>query len=135
LLSVAGKYYVERLEYARAPGQSYLIISAVDAWALLHRYAFNRAAEWNAGGDVSSVYDIASLIVQAVGGTLSYKSRSSDITGTYPRLTVNAGENGAAVLRQLLSLVPDVIFFVGLNGYIVYPQVADASTYELRFPT
>jgi hypothetical protein len=134
LLSVAGKYYVEHLDYSRAPGQSHLIISAVDAWALLHRYAFNRAAEWNAGGDVSSVYAIASLIVQAVGGTLSYKSRSSDITGTYPRLTVNAGENGAAVLRQILSLVPDVIFFVGLTGYIVYPQATDASTYELRFP-
>jgi hypothetical protein len=135
LLSVAGKYYVENLAYSRAPGQSHLIIHAVDAWALLQRYAFNRPVEWNTASDAHTVYDIASLIVQAVSGTLSYKSRSSDITGTYPRFSVNAGENGAAVLRQLLSLVPDVIYFIGLSGYIVYPQAADTSTYELRFPT
>ena len=135
LLSVAGKYFVENLAYARAPGYSHLLIGCTDALGLLHRYAFNRAVEWNAGGDVTSAYAIASLIVQAVGGTLSYVTRSADITGTYPRLTVSAGENGAAVLRQLLALVPDVIFFVGLTGYIVYPQAADATTYTLRFPT
>jgi hypothetical protein len=134
LLSVAGKYYVEALTYSRAPGQSHLIIHAVDAWALLQRYAFNRPVEWNTATDTHTIYDIAALIVQAIGGTLSYKSRSADIIGTYPRFSVNAGENGTAVLRQLLSLVPDVIYFIGLSGYIVYPQAADAASYELRFP-
>ena len=134
LLSVAGKYYVESLEYNRAPGQSHLVIHAVDAWALLQRFAFNRPAEWNAITDDYSVYDIIELVVQSVGGTLSYVSRSTDITGTYPHITVSTGENAAAVLRQLLDLVPDVIYFDGLTGYIVYPLAADAASYELRFP-
>jgi len=134
LLSVVGKYYIESLEYSRAPGQSYFAIHAIDAWALLQRYAFTKPVEWNSSTNDKTVYDIAELIVKAVGGTLSYKSRSSDITGTYPRFSVSSGENGAAVLRQLLSLVPDVIFFVGLSAYIVYPQATDSITYYLRFP-
>lgn len=135
LLSVAGKYYVEGIGYSRTPGQSHLNITAVDAWFLLSRYIFNRPMFWNESSDVTTAYSIVEKLVQAVGGSLSYVSRSSDITGTYPRIEVHTGENAAVVLRQLLSLFPDVIFFVGLNGYIVYPQAADASTYELRFRT
>ena len=134
MLSVAGKYYVESFEYNRAPGQSHLVIHAVDAWALLQRFAFNRPAEWNAITDDYTVYDIIDMVVSSVGCLLSYVSRSSDIIGTYPHITVSTGENAAALLRQLLDLVPDVIYFDGLTGYIVYPHSADAPTYELRFP-
>jgi hypothetical protein len=134
LLSVAGKYYVESIGYSRAPGQSHVHINCVDAWFLLRRYAFYCPMSWNSAADVTSIYDIIDLIVQAIGGALSYKSRSTDITGSYPRLTVNTGENAAIVLRQLLEMVPDVIFFDGLTGYIVYTQALDAASYELRFP-
>jgi len=56
------------------------------------------------------------------------------MTGTYPRLEVHTGENAAVVLRQLLALVPDVIYFIGLIGYIVNPLANDAASYYLRFP-
>jgi hypothetical protein len=134
LLSVAGKYYVESLGYSRAPGKSYLHINCIDAWFLLECYSFNRPMFWNEISDTTTLYSIIELVVQAIGGTLTYKSRSADITGSYPRLSVNTGENGAVVLRNLLTLVPDVIFFVGLTGYIVYPQAADAMSYYLKFP-
>ena len=134
LYSVAGKYYVERISYARSPGTSRLIIGCIDAWGLLQRYSFNRPVFWNEAGDVTTLYEIIEKVVQAVGGSLSYVSRSADITGTYPRFEVHTGENAAAVLRQLLSLVPDVIFFVGLTGYIVYPQADDTASYYLKFP-
>ena len=134
LLSVAGIYYVENIGYSRSPGNSLFQIHCLDAWGLLQRFAFNKPIMWNESADILSVYDIITLVVQAVGGTLSYKSRSADITATYPRFSVGTGENGAAVLRSLLALVPDVIFFVGLTGYIVYPQAADAASYYLRFP-
>ena len=133
LLSVAGKYFIEALGYSRKPGESLFTVRCVDAWGLLERYAFNRPAEWNAAASDFSVYDLIGKVVAAVGGTLSYKSRSSYITAIYPHISVNAGENGAVVLRNLLSLVPDVIFFVGLDGYIVYPQAADSVSYYLRF--
>jgi len=134
LLSVAGKYYVERISYARSPGTSRLIVGCIDAWALLQRYSFNRPVFWNEYSDAFTVYDLIEKVVQAVGGGLSYVSRSADITATYPRFEVHTGENGAAALRRLLALVPDVIFFFGLTGYIVYPQAADSASYYLKFP-
>ncbi|MFA5077947.1 MAG: hypothetical protein WC541_00505 [Dehalococcoidia bacterium] len=134
LYSVAGKYYVERISYARAPGLSRLIVGCIDAWGLLQRYSFNRPVFWNEYSDAYTVYDLIEKVVQAVGGRLSYKSRSADINGTYPRFEVHTGENAAVVLRQLLALVPDVIFFSGLTGYIVYPQATDSASYYLKFP-
>jgi hypothetical protein len=134
LFSVAGKYYVESIGYSRSPGKSHVLINCVDAWFLLRRYAFHCPMSWNSASDATCIYEIIGLIVQAIGGTLSYKSRSADITGYYPRLTISTGENGAIVLRQLLEMVPDVIYFDGLTGYIVYPQALDAASYELRFP-
>jgi len=134
LYSVAGKYYVERISYARSPGCAQLIIGCTDAWGLLQRYSFNRPVFWNEAGDVTTLYAIIEKVVQAVGGSLTYVSRSADITGTYPRYEVHTGENAAVVLRQLLALVPDVIYFVGLTGYIVNPLVTDTASYYLRFP-
>ncbi|MHB8086535.1 MAG: hypothetical protein ACYDHZ_12005, partial [Dehalococcoidia bacterium] len=133
LLSVAGKYFIESLGYSRKPGESLFTVHCVDAWGLLERYAFNRPAEWNAAASDYSVYDLIGKVVAAVGGTLTVKSASPYITTVYPHLSVNAGENGAVVLRHLLALVPDVIFFVGLEGYIVYPQATDSASYYLRF--
>jgi len=134
LYSVAGKYYVESIGYSRVPGHAYLVIGCLDAWGLLERYSFNRPVFWNEASDVTTLYAIIEKVIQAVGGSLSYVSRSSDITGTYPRFEVHTGENAAVVLRQLLALVPDVIYFIGLSGYIVYPQAADTASYYLRFP-
>ncbi len=134
MLSQAGKYFIEALGYSRKPGESLFTIRCIDAWGLLERYAFSRPAEWNAGSSTHTAYDLIEKVVQSVGGSLSYKSRSSFITSFYPHIQVNAGENGAAVLRHLLSLVPDVIYFVGLDGCIVYPQATDSPTYYLRFP-
>jgi hypothetical protein len=134
LLSVAGKYYIENLAYSRFPGKALFHINCLDAWGLLERYSFNRPVFWNEASDVTTLYAIIEKVVQAVGGSLSYVSRSADITGTYPRFEVHTGENAAVVLRQLLALVPDVIYFVGLAGYIVNPLVTDTASYYLRFP-
>lgn len=132
--SAVGKYFIEKLGYHRKPGECYFIIRSVDAWGLLKRYAFNRPVEWNCATDEYNVYELVEKVIQAVGGTLGYKSRSSQITGIYPNVSVTAGQNGALVLRRLLSLVPDVIYFDGLAGYIVYPQATDSPSYYLRFP-
>jgi len=72
--------------------------------------------------------------MDAVGGTLGYRSRSSLITSLYPQLNIHAGESGASVLTRLLNLVTDVIFFFGLAGYIIYPQAGDTAAYKYRFP-
>ncbi len=132
--SAVGSYFIEKLGYSRKPGENYFTIYAIDAWGLLEKFGFNCPVEWNMATNEFTVYQLVEKVVQAVGGSLSYKSRSSDITAIYPNVTITPGQNGAMVLRNLLSLVPDVIFFVGLQGYIVYPQATDIATYNLRFP-
>ena len=134
LTSLCGRYYIESLGYRRRPGESHFIISCIDAWGLLERFAFNRPVEWNAGSNAHTVYDLIALLVQAVGGSLSYVSRSPQITAIYPYVDIHAGQNAAQVLQNLLQLVPDVIYFVGLQGYIVYPQSTDQPTYMFKGP-
>ncbi len=135
LLSVAGYYFIEAIEYLRRPGESLFTLHCIDAWGLLQRYSFNRPVEWNYASDEFTVYQLIDKVIQAVGGSLSYVSRSNDIVSIYPRFDIRTGESGAGVLRRLLSLVPDVIYFIGLTGYIVYPQATDSVSYYLRFPT
>jgi len=106
----------------------------VDAWWLLARYQFNKPVEWNIGSDDLTCYQLIEKVVQAIGGTLFYKSRSSLITSLYPRLEVGAGESAAGVLKRLLGMVPDTIYFFGLDGFIVYPQESDTVVYKYRFP-
>ncbi len=134
-LSEAARYFIETMEYSRAPNTSAFIMHCVDAWGRLEHYQFNKPVEWNVSSDEFTVYQLIEKVMQAVGGTLAYKSRSSLITSLYPKLEVGAGESAASILRQLLNLVPDVIYFFGLDGYIVYPQASDTAVYKFKFPT
>jgi hypothetical protein len=134
-LSESARYFIESLEYRRNPNTASFIMHCVDSWGLLERYAFNKPVEWNASSDEFTCYQLIEKVIQAVGGTLSYKSRSSLIISLYPKLEVRAGECGASVLRRLLSLVPDVIYFFGLDAYIVYPQEGDTAVYKYKFVT
>jgi hypothetical protein len=134
-LSEASRYFVEAMEYKRDPNISNFIMHCVDAWGLLQHYQFNKPVEWNIGSDEFTCYQLIEKVMQAVGGTLAYKSRSSLITSLYPRLEVGAGESAAGVLKRLLNLVPDVIYFFGLDGYIVHPQAGDTIVYKFKFPT
>jgi len=133
-LSEAARYFIEGMEYKRDPNTAAFILHCIDAWGLLERYQFNKPVEWNIGSDEFTCYQLIGKVVQSVGGTLSYKSYSSLIVSLYPRLDVGAGESAASVLRRLLNLVPDVIFFFGLDGYIVHPQSGDSAVYKYKFP-
>ena len=133
-LSEAARYFIEGMEYKRDPNTAAFILHCIDAWGLLMRYQFNKPVEWNMGSDDFTCYELIGKVMQSVGGTLSYKSKSSLIDSLYPRLDVGAGESGASVLRRLLNLVPDVIYFFGLAGCIVHPQAGDTIVYKYRFP-
>jgi len=133
-LSEAARYFIEDMEYKRDPNTSAFILHCVDAWGLLQAYRFNKPVEWNMGSDEFTCYQLIEKVVQSVGGTLGYKSRSSLITSLYPKLEVSAGESAASILRRLLAMVPDVIYFFGLDAYIVHPQPGDTVVYKYRFP-
>ncbi len=132
--SECGRYFIESWQYERAKNRATFTMNCIDAWGLLERYRFDKPVEWNASSDESTCYQLIEKVMSAIGGTLGYKSRSSLITSIYPKLEVNAGESGASVLRRLLALVPDVIFFFGLDAYIVYPQASDSPTYHYAHP-
>ncbi|MCJ7655061.1 MAG: hypothetical protein MUO97_07160, partial [Dehalococcoidia bacterium] len=134
-LSEAARYFIEGMEYKRDPNTHNFILHCTDAWGLLERYQFNKPVEWNVSSDEFTCYQLIEKVMQAVGGTLGYKSLSSLITSLYPKIEVGAGESAAGVLRQLLNMVPDVIYFFGLDGYIVYPQAGDTVVYKFKFPT
>jgi len=135
VLSEASRYFIESIEYSRNPTNSMnFILSCVDAWGLLQHYQFNKPVEWNVASDEFTVYDLIGKVMQTIGGTLSYKSRSSLIVSLYPRLEVSAGETAASVLKRLLALVPDAIYFFGLEAYIVHPQQGDTHVYAYKFP-
>ena len=129
-----GRYFIESWEHSRAPHQSLFTIHAVDAWGLLQRYAFNKPIEWNVDSDDFTVYQLIDKVLESIDADLSYKSKSSLIDSLYPRFDVHAGETAASVISRLLALVPDVIFFFGLTGYIVYPQAGDSHVYNYYFP-
>lgn len=134
LLSVAGYYFIDSISYQRKPGEASMSLHCIDAWGLLERYAFTSPVAWNVYANTLTAYQLIEKLVQAVGGSLSYVSRSTDITTIYPRVEVHTGENAAHVLREVLSLVPDVIYFVGLSAKIIYPQASDTAGYSFRFP-
>ena len=134
-LSEAARYFIEAMEYRRHPNEALFVIHCVDAWGLLSRYQFNKPVEWNVGSSDFTCYQLIEKVVQSVGGTLFYKSRSSLITSLYPSLEVGAGESAASVLKRLLGMVPDVIYFFGLDGHIVHPQEGDTVVYKYKFPT
>ena len=129
-LSECGRYFVESWDYGRADNRATFTLRCIDAWGLLARYRFNKPIIWNAKNDDYTCYQLIELVMQAVGGTLSYKSRSNVITSSYPLIEVRTAESGAGVLLRLLSLVPDVIFFFGLDAFIVHPQETDDSVYS-----
>ena len=133
-LEEAGRYFIESWEYNRSSGRASFTINCIDAWGLLQRYAFNKPIEWNVDSDDFTVYELIDKVLESIDADLSYKSKSSLIDSLYPRFDVHAGETAASVISRLLSLVPDVIFFFGLQGYIIYPQASDIAAYKYKFP-
>ena len=133
-LEEVGRYFIESLEHRRNPGESLFIIHAVDAWGLLQRYAFNKPIEWNVDSNDFTVYQLIDKVMESIDADLGYKSKSSLIDSLYPRFDVHAGETAASVISRLLALVPDVIFFFGLQGYIIHPQASDTAAYKYKFP-
>ena len=131
----AGRYFIESWEYNRSSGRASFTMNCIDAWGLLQRYAFDKPIEWNVESDDFTVYQLIDKVLEAVDADLAYKSKSSLIDTLYPRFDVHAGETGASVLSRLLALVPDVIFFFGLDAYILYPQESDQDVYPYKFPS
>ena len=68
-------------------------------------------------------------VAARAGLNLEVVSSSAAATGFFPDFTLSPGDDGRSVIRQLLSLVPDVVFIEGNQVCLVNPQASDASVY------
>jgi len=82
-----------------------------------------------------TAYEIIELLVQAIGGTLTYESRSSKATSFYPCLDVKSGQTAASVLNMILDIIPDKIRWYGNDAVMYYPQATDSPVYYYRGPS
>ncbi len=122
-------YFIEDFGDIHKSPHTQIRIHCIDALGLLERYKLPGGQEYNLSANEKTVYEIIEKAIQCIGGTLTYISRSTDMATFYPQVIFTAGESGASVLRRLLSLVPDVIRFRGLEGCIINPLTTDTENY------
>jgi hypothetical protein len=133
--SEAARYFIDNYYFSSDRARALLTIEGIDGWEMLNRCVFPNDVEWNLMSEILSAYDIIGLLVQAIGGTLTYKSRSSLITGFYPHLDIPAGTHLLGVVKRIMSLVPDKLSFFGNDAVIVHPQESDNESVYYHFPS
>ncbi len=123
-------FMLKAYEHTSSGGKASLILYAVDGWDLIEAWRARHQFRWNKATNQMSVKQILEFVLARVGLKLEVVSQSSVITGYYPDFTINPGNRGAVVIRELLSFVPDVLFIEGNKAYIINPLSADSSVYS-----
>ncbi len=128
------RYFIDGYDYYRKPNLSLISIRCIDAWGLMEKCTITSETHYNLLSDEYDIYDIIELMVKLAGGTLTYVTRSTEITTIYPQLEISPPDTAASIAQRMLRLVPDCLYFFGLEGYIVYPQSTDGASYSYNFP-
>ncbi len=123
-------FYIDGYEHTSTGGKASLILYAPDGWNLIQNWRARHQFRWNKTSDEMCVKDLLAFVLARVGIKLEVKSQSSTITGYYPDFTIHPDNRGDAVLRKLLSFVPDTVFVEGNKAYIVNPLPSDSSAYS-----
>ena len=133
-------FFVESYGYTRRDNLPLFWIQCYDANWLLANYRFNRPVEWNevieagVANKEYTIYEILGLIAQAIGGTISYRSRSTAMTTLYPHIKINAGDTAFQHWCNLLGMTSDKVVWDGNDPCIVYPQTTDTPNENYLFP-
>lgn len=121
-------YWIEGWEYISKGAQAVFVLHAADGWRLLEHWKARRQFSWSAGS--KNVFQLLAFIFARAGLEFSAFSNSEEMVNHYPAFAIHPGESGASAVRQLLEMVPDVLFFRGHYGYIVNPEAGDSSSYS-----
>lgn len=127
--SPGATFILESYEHISADGKAGLVLDARDGWSFIEGWRARHQFRWNKDSQEISVKEILAFVLGRVGLKLAVKSASSALTGDYPDFSINPGANGGAVVRRLLSFVPDVLFIEGDTAYVVNPLADDDSDY------
>ncbi|MFH1650886.1 MAG: hypothetical protein ABID87_02110 [Chloroflexota bacterium] len=128
--SAGQSFTLEAYEHTSAGGKAGLRLYAGSGWEALGRWHARHQFRWNKSSPEANVREILAFVLARVGLSLSVVSESPVMTDFYPDFTINPGNNGAAVVRKLLSFVPDVIFIEGNSAYVVHAQSGDSAVYS-----
>ena len=120
-------FWITGWEYLSQGGRASFVLHAADGWWLLAGWHARRQYSWATGA--KSVLDILRFVLERVGLSLNAPSPSSTITTHKPEITISPGESGATVVRRLLALIPDRLFFRGQAAHLREPQKSDATDY------
>ncbi|UCD09304.1 MAG: hypothetical protein JSU79_01285 [Dehalococcoidales bacterium] len=123
-------YILESYEYISKGGISTLFLYAYGGWSRIARWISESQFRFNEYSDEMNVKQILEFVLARIGFRLEVKSESSVITDFYPDFTVHPGINGEVIIRKLLSMAPDVVFFEGDVAYLVHPLSSDSSVYS-----
>jgi hypothetical protein len=120
-------FWVTDWEYLSRSAQALFLLHAADGWGLLAGWRARRQYTWTSGQ--TSVQAILRAILDRVGIALTVLGSSSTFSTLKPACTVHPGESGDQVVRRLMALVPDVLFFRGHQALVKHPQEGDAADY------
>jgi hypothetical protein len=123
-------FILEAYEHTSSGGKASLVLYASGGWGLISDWRARHQFRWNKDQSELNVKQILEFVLARVGLKLEVVSQSSVITGFYPDFTINPNNRGEAVIRKLLSFVPDVLFIEGNKAYLVNPLSSDSSTYS-----
>ncbi len=118
---------IDSIERSLKKGRSEVILHALDGWSLLHNWIARYQYSWASGE--KNVFQLLSFIFARAGIELSAYSTSSRVVDFYPAFTIHPGERGLTAVKRLLSLVEDVILFVGDVAYLIHPESTDNADY------
>jgi hypothetical protein len=126
-VSAGQSFTVESYEHTSSGGRASLVLYANDGWAALESWKARYQFRWNKSSADMSVKDIMSFVLARAGINLVVVSASALVSSYYPDFTINVNENGLRLIRNLLSLVPDLLFIEGNQAYLIDPSASDPS--------
>jgi hypothetical protein len=111
-------------------GKSSLVLYAQDAWHDMENWQARHQFRWNRSASQKSVKEMLSFVLGKAGIRLEVISMSDAASSFFPDFSVNAGENGHAVVSKLLSFVPDMLFIEGNTAFLINPGPDNAACYS-----
>jgi hypothetical protein len=122
-------HWIDHYEFVSRGALSVLVLHGIDSWGLLERWKARRQFSWSSGD--KNVFQLLHFVLSRAGLEFSALGGSSSVcTDLKPEFTINPGESGKTVVRRLMAMIPDALWFRGEKGYITYIQNTDSSDYN-----
>jgi hypothetical protein len=123
-------FSIEGVEVTNAGGTAIVKLHAADGWQSVERWRARHQFRWNHSSGETCVKDILAFVLARAGLKLEVVSQSGTATSFCPDFSINPGENGTEIIRNILSFIPDTLFMEGNKAFLVYPQAGDDSVYN-----